>query len=52
MEQPSFYLGAIRYPLSQARASKALLYAVLMMGAQVATAAGFFWESAKRNGPG
>lgn len=44
MEQPSFYLGTLRYPFSQARASKALVFAVLMMGAQVATAAGFFWE--------
>jgi len=44
MEQASFYLGTIRYPFSQVRASKALVFAVLMMGAQVATAAGFFWE--------
>lgn len=51
LERPSFCLGTLGYPFSQARASKALVFAVLMMGAQVATAAGFFWESAKRNGP-
>ena len=50
LERPSFYLGTVGYPFSQARASKALVLAVLIMGAQVATAAGFFWESAQRNG--
>ena len=44
IEQLSFYLATLRYPFSQARASKALVFAVLMMGAQVATAAAFFWE--------
>lgn len=47
-EPAQFYLGVLRYPLSQARASKALVFAALIMGAQVANAAGFFWESAKR----
>jgi len=46
LERPSFYLAAIRYPFSQRQANKALAVAALIIGAQVASAAGFFWERA------
>ena len=44
LERPSFYLRAVLYPLFQERASKALSSVPLILAAQVANAAGFFWE--------
>jgi len=43
IERLSFYLRSLRYPFSQAQSCKALL-ATLILGAQAANAAGFFWE--------
>jgi glycosyltransferase involved in cell wall biosynthesis len=44
IEPPSFYLGILRYPFSQARTGQALRLSALMLGAQTIHAAGFFWE--------
>ncbi len=44
VERPSFYLRTLRYPFRRARPAKAVVWTTLMIGAQVANAAGFFWE--------
>ncbi|MEX0806581.1 MAG: glycosyltransferase [Candidatus Binatia bacterium] len=44
VERISFYMRTLRYPFSRARPAKAVIFASLMMGAQAANAAGYFWE--------
>jgi glycosyltransferase involved in cell wall biosynthesis len=48
LEPPGFYLGLLRYPVGRARRRDAPLLAALLALSQVATAAGFTWESARR----
>jgi glycosyltransferase involved in cell wall biosynthesis len=48
VEHPSFYLRILRYPFCRAHPAKAAICTSLMMGAQVANAAGFFWERRSR----
>jgi GT2 family glycosyltransferase len=44
VEPLTFYLSLLRYPSLQVQNRQALLLAALLMVAQVANAAGFFWE--------
>lgn len=47
VEPFSFYLNLIRFPFSQQRFLPAVIHAKLLGMAQVANAAGFFWERGK-----
>jgi GT2 family glycosyltransferase len=44
LERPSFYLRSLGYPFSQTRPAKAVICTSLILAAQAANAAGFFWE--------
>jgi GT2 family glycosyltransferase len=46
LESPAFYLGLLRHPWSRDAAGSPLARAVLLAGAQFATAGGFAWEAA------
>jgi GT2 family glycosyltransferase len=48
VEPLSFYLDLLQYPFSQVQGWRALWLVALLMVAQVASAAGFFWERVKR----
>jgi len=47
VEPPAFYFNLLRYPFVSEQGFNALILMLLLVVAQVANAAGFFWERAK-----
>jgi GT2 family glycosyltransferase len=52
LEAPAFYLGLLRFPLQQGSGVAGWLDAALILGSQVATAAGGAWERLRGGGSG
>jgi glycosyltransferase involved in cell wall biosynthesis len=48
LEARAFYTGLLQYPFSQARGSRALILATLLVVSQGASAAGLLWEKASQ----